>query len=142
MSLKVTNPEHKIKSVGEQKQLCELWVKKTFPKQMWEYIDYVRKLGFTDVPNYKYLRDLLRTLAVDKKIEYDNKWDWEKEEELAWKQIDTQKTVVCGWKVEIPPKMVISVPSTKKPQSDLKKEQEVNIILDKIRNPEKSIIPG
>lgn len=51
--------------------LCE-----DLPKEFAMYMSYVKKLGFGEVPDYKYLKKLFRTLFLESGYEFDYKYDW------------------------------------------------------------------
>ena len=43
---------------------------------MIDYFEYVEKLDFEELPNYELVRKMFKTVAEEKGIEYDNKYDW------------------------------------------------------------------
>ena len=63
-----------IKKNTSSKELCE-----GFPEELQKFVDYVRKLNFTDVPNYDYLRFLLKKILKKKNLDIDYYYDWDKE---------------------------------------------------------------
>jgi len=75
-NLNVSDKE-KTKRVGEMKakieaeELC-----KDLPVEFANYMTYVKSLAFTENPDYNYLKELMRQVAAQKKILFDNKWDW------------------------------------------------------------------
>jgi hypothetical protein len=46
------------------------------PKEFATYLEYVRNLDFEGLPNYSYLRKLLRNLFVRRGYQHDNVFDW------------------------------------------------------------------
>lgn len=49
---------------------------KEFPDEFIEYINYCRKLNFTDTPNYTHLKKLFKDLLVKSGFELDYLYDW------------------------------------------------------------------
>ena len=41
-----------------------------------KYLQYCKKLKFSETPNYEYLRDLFRDIARKYNYSYDGKFDW------------------------------------------------------------------
>jgi hypothetical protein len=75
--LKAATNKQKYEKIGEKKQttpireLCE-----GFPEEFSIYLNYVRKLGFEETPDYDFLRDLfLKTLKNNGDVE-DGVYDW------------------------------------------------------------------
>uniref|UniRef100_A0A6B2L6H9 non-specific serine/threonine protein kinase n=1 Tax=Arcella intermedia TaxID=1963864 RepID=A0A6B2L6H9_9EUKA len=46
------------------------------PEEFRLYIEYCRSLGFTDQPDYKYLRGLFKKCMIRMGYKYDFEWDW------------------------------------------------------------------
>jgi uncharacterized glyoxalase superfamily metalloenzyme YdcJ len=70
----------KTKKVGEMKmkisteELC-----KDLPKEFQLYMDYSKNLGFEELPDYNYLIELFKKIAIDNDINYEDYiWDWSK----------------------------------------------------------------
>ena len=53
------------------KELCE-----GLPKAFADYLTYVRNLGFTEKPDYEYLRALLDKVMKKNGYHYDKIYDW------------------------------------------------------------------
>jgi len=89
--LKVYGKEDKYQKILQKKKdtpvedLC-----KSFPNEFAEFIVYVKKLSYTDDPDYNYLRGLLEKIMKDNKYESDNVWDWTKIETKSEK-VKTEK---------------------------------------------------
>ncbi len=49
---------------------------KGIPKEFMMFLKYVRELGFTETPNYKYLKRLFRKLFVISGYDFDYRYDW------------------------------------------------------------------
>ena len=47
-----------------------------FPKEFEDFVQYTRNLQFTEVPNYNYLRNLLKTILKKGGSTYDFDYDW------------------------------------------------------------------
>ena len=75
--IKLNNKEEKYKKVYEiindisPKNLC-----KDLPEEFEAFIEYVKKLEFTDVPNYNYLKDLLKKKIEKSGEKIDFWYDW------------------------------------------------------------------
>lgn len=75
--LKASTREQKHRLVLEQKQtigmakFCE-----GLPQDFETHMNYVRKLGYQDKPDYAYLRRIFRNLFYQRKFEYDRVFDW------------------------------------------------------------------
>lgn len=75
--LKVNDKEDRYKKICEKKkmtsskELCE-----NFPEQLENFVRYTRNLKFTQVPDYEYLRELLRTVIKNEGEEIDYCYDW------------------------------------------------------------------
>ncbi|KAL2263794.1 hypothetical protein VTK26DRAFT_5086 [Humicola hyalothermophila] len=80
--LKAATNKQKYEKIGEKKQtvpieeLCE-----GFPEQFAEYLNYVRKLGFEDTPDYDYLRNLFTSALKDAGLVEDGEYDWMKKQD-------------------------------------------------------------
>ena len=60
-----------VKSTLPLETLC-----KGIPKEFVQFLKYIRELGFTETPNYKYLRRLFRKLFVISGYDFDYRYDW------------------------------------------------------------------
>ncbi|RHZ66640.1 hypothetical protein Glove_306g32 [Diversispora epigaea] len=75
--LKAATNKQKYEKIGEKKQstpikeLCE-----GFPEEFGIYLNYVRKLGFEDNPDYDYLRDLFTKILKNSNDSEDGIYDW------------------------------------------------------------------
>lgn len=75
--LKGKNKDEKYNKIKEAKieialkNLCD-----DIPNEFHMYLNYCRKLGFEDKPNYKYLKKMFRELFYINDFEYDNIFDW------------------------------------------------------------------
>ena len=75
--LKVNKKEDRYKKICEKKKetsakdLCA-----GFPKEFEDFVQYTRNLQFTEVPNYNYLRNLLKTILKKGGSTYDFDYDW------------------------------------------------------------------
>ena len=78
--LKVHNKEDRYKKICEKKkntsakELCN-----GFPNELEKFVDYTRNLQFTEVPDYEYLRQLLKDILKSRNEEVDYYFDWFKE---------------------------------------------------------------
>ena len=63
-----------IKKEYTSEKLC-----RGFPKELEIFLDYIKHLEFTEVPDYDYLRNLLKKILEKNKIEIDFYYDWCKE---------------------------------------------------------------
>ena len=78
--LKINNKEDRYKKICEKKkntssvQLCD-----GFPREMETFVSYVKNLEFTEVPDYDYLRQLLKNILDKNKMNIDFYFDWDKE---------------------------------------------------------------
>ena len=76
-ALKAPSRQERHRLVLERKQtipvteLCN-----GLPKEFTTYMNYIRKLGDQDRPDYKYLRNLFDRLFRAKGFEHDNVFDW------------------------------------------------------------------
>ena len=75
--LKVNKKEDRYKKICEKKRetsakdLCA-----GFPSEFEAFVTYTRNLQFTEVPNYNYLRNLLKTILKKNGFSYDFFYDW------------------------------------------------------------------
>ncbi|KAG8861988.1 casein kinase I [Tulasnella sp. 330] len=75
--LKAATNKQKYEKIGEKKQstpikeLCE-----GFPEEFGIYLNYVRKLGFEENPDYDFLRDLLTKVLRNSGESEDGVYDW------------------------------------------------------------------
>ena len=77
--LKINKKDDRYKKICEKKRdtsakdLCS-----GFPHEFETFVQYTRDLKFTELPNYDYLRDLLKTIIKksDYKIEYNGSHEW------------------------------------------------------------------
>ena len=63
----------KKKSISSQ-ELCN-----GCPKELEIFFDYIKNLGFTEVPDYDYLRQLLKIIMAKNKMDLDYYFDWDEE---------------------------------------------------------------
>ena len=47
-----------------------------YPEELATYMNYCRNLGFTETPNYAYLKRLFRELYLKCQFEFDFIYDW------------------------------------------------------------------
>lgn len=79
--LKVYGKEDKYQKILQKKketaveELC-----KGFPEEFAQLINNVKKLSYTDDPDYGYLKSLLEKVMKDNSYEFDTVWDWTKVE--------------------------------------------------------------
>lgn len=81
-------------------------LKKGLPKEIVKYFDYVNQLEFTEKPDYKYLRELLRIVLKGNNFKRDYKYDWviqkgEEEEKEKKKQMKPLKVKANMEKVKM-----------------------------------------
>ncbi|WFD20034.1 non-specific serine/threonine protein kinase [Malassezia caprae] len=75
--LKAATNKQKYEKIGEKKQstpikeLCE-----GFPEEFGIYLNYVRKLGFEETPDYDFLRELFSKVLRDRGVVEDGVYDW------------------------------------------------------------------
>lgn len=75
--LKAATNKQKYEKIGEKKQstpikeLCE-----GFPEEFGIYLNYVRKLGFEETPDYDFLRELFTKVLRDRGVVEDGVYDW------------------------------------------------------------------
>jgi hypothetical protein len=81
--LKVYGKEDKYQKILTKKkdtpveELC-----KGFPSEFSDFLVHVKKLGYTDDPDYDLLKQYFDKIAKDNKFEYDNLYDWTKIESV------------------------------------------------------------
>lgn len=75
--LKAATNKQKYEKIGEKKQstpikeLCE-----GFPEEFGIYLNYVRKLGFEETPDYDFLRELFTKVLKSSGEPEDGVYDW------------------------------------------------------------------
>ena len=75
--LKLKNKEEKYKKVYAIKNdISPKYLCKDLPEEFETFIEYVKKLKFTDVPNYNYLKDLLKKVIEKSGEKIDFWYDW------------------------------------------------------------------
>ena len=78
--IKINNKEDKYKKICEKKrkistkELCE-----GLPIELETFISYVKNLDFAEVPDYNYLKELLKTILKNNNLCLDYYFDWDKE---------------------------------------------------------------
>ena len=78
--IKVGNKDERYRKILEKKkstsskELCD-----GFPREMEIFVNYTKNLEFTEVPDYDYLRRLLKNILVKIKESIDFYYDWEEE---------------------------------------------------------------
>ena len=78
--LKANKIENKINKILEKKkEISTAFLCKDFPEEFELFINYIKNLDFTEVPDYEYLRDLLIKVMNKFKFEIDFCYDWCKE---------------------------------------------------------------
>jgi len=78
--LKVNKKEDRYKKICEiKKEYTSEKLCKGYPKELEIFIDYIKQLDFTEVPDYDYLKSLLRKIMEKNKLELDFYYDWCKE---------------------------------------------------------------
>ena len=78
--LKLNNKEEKYKKICKIKnQITPKYLCKDLPEEFEAFVEYVKKLEFTGVPNYNYLRDLLKKVIEKLGEEIDFWYDWNNE---------------------------------------------------------------
>ncbi|CAD6974187.1 unnamed protein product [Tilletia controversa] len=76
--LKAATNKQKYEKIGEKKQstpikeLCE-----GFPEEFGIYLNYVRKLGFEETPDYEFLRELFTKVLKNSGEQEDGVFDWD-----------------------------------------------------------------
>ncbi|KAI8373427.1 binary complex of casein kinase-1 with Cki7 [Choanephora cucurbitarum] len=75
--IKAATNRLKYEKIGETKQLTPIpSLCETFPNQLVKYMQYTRKLGFEETPNYDYMRKLFYEILRDIGEENDGIYDW------------------------------------------------------------------
>ena len=78
--LKANNLENKFKKILEKKkEISAAFLCKEFPEEFEFFINYIKNLDFTEVPNYSYLKNLIIKIIEKYKFEVDFNYDWCKE---------------------------------------------------------------
>ena len=78
--LKGNNKDERYRKICEKKkstsskELCE-----GFPREFETFVNYVKNLEFTEVPDYNYLRQLLKNILVKNRANLDYYFDWDDE---------------------------------------------------------------
>jgi serine/threonine protein kinase len=79
--LRHTNKEERNRKILEKKknissqELCS-----GCPKELEIFIDYIKNLGFTEVPDYDYLRQLIKIIMTKNNMSLDYYFDWDEED--------------------------------------------------------------
>ncbi|KAG1501791.1 hypothetical protein G6F53_011004 [Rhizopus delemar] len=77
--LKAATNKQKYEKIGEKKQTTDIHdLCAGFPDEFSIYLQYVRKLGFEETPDYEFLRDLFTKVLVNQKESEDEIYDWMK----------------------------------------------------------------
>ena len=75
--LKGKNKENKHKKILEKKkEISSAFLCKDYPIEMENFVEYIKNLEFTEVPDYNYLKNLLKKIMKRKKMEFDFYFDW------------------------------------------------------------------
>lgn len=75
--LKAENKKQKYEKISEKKMATPVEVLcKGFPTEFSMYLNYCRRLRFDEVPDYNYLRQLLKVLYRSGDFSRDNIFDW------------------------------------------------------------------
>ena len=78
--LKINRKEDRYKKICEIKKECTSEkLCRGFPQELEIFLDYIKHLEFTEVPDYDYLKNLLKKIIEKNKIEIDFFYDWCKE---------------------------------------------------------------
>jgi len=76
-NLKTKDKQEKYKMIAEMKMATSTeMLCKDIPEEFAIYMNYVKGLGFADVPNYKYMKKLFRTLFIQKNYSMNYSYDW------------------------------------------------------------------
>jgi serine/threonine protein kinase len=75
--LKVNKKEDKYQKILEKKkEITSAELCLNFPHEFETFLDYIKNLEFTEVPNYEYLKNLLRKIMEKNNLQYDFCYDW------------------------------------------------------------------
>ena len=75
--LKINKKEDRYKKICEKKKLTSAKdLCSGFPSEFESFVSYTRNLEFTDVPDYNYLRNLLKNILKKSKFTVDFYYDW------------------------------------------------------------------
>ena len=78
--LKINRKEDRYKKICEIKKECTSEkLCAGFPQELEIFLDYIKQLEFTEVPDYDYMKNLLKKIIKRNKIEIDFYYDWCKE---------------------------------------------------------------
>jgi len=78
--LKINRKEDRYKKICEiKKEYTSEKLCRGYPKELEMFLDYIKHLEFTEVPDYDYLRNLLKKILEKNKMEIDFYFDWCKE---------------------------------------------------------------
>ncbi|CAD8196950.1 unnamed protein product [Paramecium octaurelia] len=87
------NNKEKQKLIGEKKiKLSSTEICQDLPIEFQKALDHIKSLGFSVEPDYDYLINLFRKLGQRHGFEYDNLFDWCKEEEIIAQAKMTQQS--------------------------------------------------
>ena len=76
-NLRGQSKQEKYQAIADVKMSTPLDVLcRGLPTEFISYMNYVKNLEFTDVPNYKYLSKLFRNLAEQNKFDINYQYDW------------------------------------------------------------------
>ena len=87
----MTSKEDKYQAICDKKlettvdELCQ-----DIPEEFATFINYAKSLRFTEVPDYCYLRKLLRDLFFSEGFEFDCIYDWTEEDEDSEEDIEVK----------------------------------------------------
>ena len=65
--------------MDKKKEISTAFLCKDFPEELKLFINYIKNLDFTEVPDYEYLKNLLIKVMNKCKFENDFWYDWCKE---------------------------------------------------------------
>ena len=83
---KLTDAEMDFVSKTPVEELC-----KGYPDELVSFINYVKKLSYTEDPDYEYLRNLLDKIMKDNNFDNDQIYDWSKLEGKSEKNVVENK---------------------------------------------------
>jgi len=76
-NIKTNDKQEKYKMIADIKMKTSVeTLCKDLPEEFAAYMNHVRGLGFTDIPNYKFLKRLFRTLFIQNNFLMDYDFDW------------------------------------------------------------------